>query len=366
VKQTTALKMVSKRYGSSIALQDVDLTCEAGELLVVYGPSGAGKTTLLKIVAGLEAPDAGEVWHGPELMNGRGPESRDVAMAFETYSLYPHMSVRQNIEFPLRSPQRRNAGGSRTERVSEVAELLQITELLDRKPRQLSGGQRQRVSLARALVREPRAMLLDEPTAHLDARLRHHLRAELRRYLSKRGTTTIYATPDFTEAFGVADRVAVLAEGRVEQVAAAAEVFERPATVRVAALIGDPRMNILPLVGGRTLVLGEQPVEVDQMSWFPNGGQVGHMGIRPENISIIGADHRDAIRGEVYVIEPYGRTKVVKVRAGLEVITLLLDRAAEVPPIGRSVSLQLDWERVHLFDVEGKRLPSPREAMVSG
>ena len=213
-------------------------------------------------------------------MKGVPPQRRDVTLAFESYALYPHFSVKGNLEFPLRAPGRDMSDHERDSAIIRVARLLEIEELLDRRPYQLSGGQRQRVSLGRALVRAASLTLLDEPIAHLDARLRNALRAELRHYQREQRATTVYSTPDYSEAFGVADRIAVLVEGRVEQCDAPRQIFDAPANTRVAALVGDPRINLVPVDSGliiddsgRAHPVGELGVEM---------GAVRHVGLRPD------------------------------------------------------------------------------------
>ena len=239
-----ALVGVSKRYGDVEAVRDFTLEVEPGELLVLLGPSGCGKSTVLRLVAGLEHPSEGTVLIGGTVVNDVDPKDRDVAMVFQSYALYPHLSVRQNIEFPLRS--RRAPARRRRELVDEVARGLQLERLLDRKPAQLSGGQRQRVALARAIVRRPAAFLLDEPLSNLDAQLRLEMRAELVELHARLGTTSIYVTHDQVEATTMGQRIAVMHEGRLQQVGAPRAVYERPANAFVAGFVGHPPMNIVP------------------------------------------------------------------------------------------------------------------------
>jgi multiple sugar transport system ATP-binding protein len=350
------LRDVCKSYGTIRALRDLNLACNNGELLVVFGPSGAGKTTLLKLVAGFETQDSGQILLDSQEVAGVATEHRDVAMAFETYALYPHMTVRQNLEFPLRSPERRLGAAERKIRLETVAALLEIDPLLDRRPGELSGGQRQRVSLGRALVRKARATLLDEPMAHLDARLRHNLRAELRHFLTTQGATTIYATPDFAEAFGIADRVAVLVDGCVEQIGTPAEVFDTPATVRAAELIGDPRMNVLSLSDGNRLVFGEQQIDIGRLATRGSGPDLKHVGLQPEDIVMADPSAPDVVRGQVYVVEPAGISQVVKVRSAGRTLTMKVAGSTSVPAIGRPIAVRFDWTRAHLFDSRGIRI----------
>lgn len=351
------LVSVDKRYGDKDALTDTNLLCEDGEFLVVFGPSGAGKTTLLKLIAGIEEPTEGEISIGDRRVDGLPPQDRNVAMAFESYALYPHLSVRRNLEFPLRARRARVAEPELRERVRRISELLEISELLDRKPSQLSGGQRQRVSLGRALAKSVDVTLLDEPIAHLDALLRHALRPELRHYQKEQGGTTIYTTPDYIEAFGVADRVAVLVEGRIEQVDTPERVYEAPATVRVAALVGDPRMNLLPVTDSRAIALDGQAVEVPPLRALKLGVPVSHIGVRPTDVGLSPAPTLDpALTGVVYVAEPIGNEQVVRVDVGRHRVTAKVPLEGPPLPVGQRVWLLPRWERVHAFATDGHRI----------
>jgi len=245
---SVTLRAVCKIYNGVRAVNQLSLDIRDGEFLSLLGPPGAGKTSTLKMIAGIEEVTEGEILFDGAPMNGVPPYKRDVAMVFESYALYPHLTAYENIAYPLRE-RRRGLGLTNDQidkRVSDTAALLQISANLRRRPAHLSGGQKQRVALARALVRDPRVFLLDEPIAHLDARLRHTLRGELRRIQRKRKTTTIYATPDFLEAIAMADRIAVLFKGELHQLGTPAEILQRPATAVVAEFVGDPPMNILP------------------------------------------------------------------------------------------------------------------------
>lgn len=346
------LAAVTKAYGDETALSAIDLDCADGTLLVIFGPSGAGKSTLLKLVAGIEDPSEGRVWIAGHDVTAEPPQHRDIAMAFESYALYPHLSVWRNLEFPLRAPGRGLAASVRAERIHEVAALLEITELLERRPNQLSGGQRQRVSLGRALVRDANATLLDEPIAHLDARLRNALRGELKHYLKSHGATALYATPDYVEAFGIADVVAILIAGRIHQVGPPEEIYLAPASLAVAELVGDPRMNVLAVEGDGTLDLGGHRVRLPLAG---TDGAVGHVGFRPTDVSLGPLVQGDSAPGRVELIEPAGDHRIVRVDTDGTPVTAKI--AADEAPfaVGDTVSVQLDWSRAHYFDRAGQR-----------
>ena len=244
---TVRLRGVSKRFGRTEAVENLHLTVEDGEFFVLLGPSGAGKTTTLGLIAGLETPDNGEIYLDDDDVTKLNPWKRDVAMAFESYALYPHMSVYDNIAFPLRAPTRSprlSEQAIKTE-VHRIAMMLQIEKLLDRSPSQLSGGQRQRTSLGRMLVRQPHVFLMDEPIVHLDAKLRHHMRGELKQLHQQFAITTLYATPDWVEAVAMGHRIAVLNQGRIVQIGTPDEIYNHPINRFVADFVGEPPMNIL-------------------------------------------------------------------------------------------------------------------------
>ncbi|MGH9093210.1 MAG: ABC transporter ATP-binding protein, partial [Acidimicrobiales bacterium] len=238
------LQGVTKRYGDILALDALDLTVDDGELLVLLGPSGCGKTTALRLVAGLEELDGGSISIGDSVVDDVEPRERDIAMVFQTYALYPHLTVARNIEFPLR--QRRTPHDERDRRVREVARTLGLEPYLGRKPGQLSGGQRQRVALARAIVRQPEAFLMDEPLSNLDAALRVQTRADIVALQERLGTTTLYVTHDQVEAMTMGDRIAVIDAGVLQQVAPPQELYDRPGNVFVAGFLGSPGMNLMP------------------------------------------------------------------------------------------------------------------------
>jgi multiple sugar transport system ATP-binding protein len=305
------LDAVSKRFGPGPpALDHVTLSAERGEILVVVGPSGCGKSTTLRLVAGLEEPDEGTVSIAGRSMRGVAPQDRDVAMVFQGYALYPQMTVRQILDFPLKM--RRLPRSERDAAVAEVAALLRIEQLFDRRPAQLSGGERQRVAMGRALVRKPRVFLFDEPLSNLDASLRGELRLEIGRLVRRLGVTALYVTHDHVEAMTLGDRVALMRGGRVVQVGTPREVYERPATSFVAGFLGSPRMNIVPArPDGDALVVGPFRIARPAGS-LPERVEVG---FRPEHVRVVsGGDVGE--RGEVVAVEPLGAQTHLVVKVG--------------------------------------------------
>src|SRR6187551_1978938 len=284
------LDRVTKSYpDGATAVKDLSITIADGEFIILVGPSGCGKSTTLNMIAGLEDISSGEMRIGGERVNDKAPKDRDIAMVFQSYALYPHMTVRQNIAFPLTLAKMKKADIAA--KVDETAKILDLTELLDRKPGQLSGGQRQRVAMGRAIVRDPKAFLMDEPLSNLDAKLRVQMRTEVARLQSKLETTTVYVTHDQTEAMTLGDRVAVMRAGVLQQVGAPAELYDNPKNLFVAGFIGSPAMNFMPgeVSGGKVkLPIGE--VDVGDLDVEGRDGQV-IVGLRPENfedVEVIG------------------------------------------------------------------------------
>lgn len=359
------LQGVTKRYGDLEAVSDMSWTASQGEFLVLFGPAGAGKTTTLKLIAGLEQPDEGDILFDGKSIQEIGTPDRNVAMAFENYALYPHMSVFDNIAFPMMVPGRKTYSKEEIrKRVTSIASVLQIDLLLERMPQQLSGGQRQRVALGRCLVREPVVFLLDEPIAHLDAKLRHRMYAELKRIMRARGTTALYATPAQTEAMAMADRIVVIFEGKVQQIGTARDLYERPANVDVAKFGGEQTMNILPaqvisdngriwlgMDGGRIQITGDgqSAIRASQLE------QDILLGIRPPDIECKLTETAGALAGEVYTTEHLGRTTLVTVKVEdrlIEVISDCLDDAA----VGMPIWLSLEGGRLYVFDAATSEL----------
>ena len=354
----------------SRALDGVDLDVGDGERLVLVGPSGCGKSTALRLVAGLEAPTRGRILLDESDVTGLPPRERNLAMVFQSYALYPHRSVGQNLGFGLRM---RGAGASEIEaRVAEVAARLGLAEVLERRPAELSGGQRQRVALGRALARcgacdpggGPRALLLDEPLSNLDARLRLEMRAELARLHRELGVTLLYVTHDQEEALTLGDRVAVLAAGRIEQVAAPEEVYRRPASAFVADFIGVPRINWLP---GRVVEHADGPrIDCRELELAaPEGLAIGRavdLAVRPEDLAPASAAEAD-LTGHADVVEALGSAVVVHARSAAGSSFRVVLSPDEKLRAGDPVRVRMRRDRVHLFDAEtGRRIPTGRDA----
>jgi multiple sugar transport system ATP-binding protein len=351
---------VCKSFAGIDALIDLDLEVPDGTFLALLGPSGCGKTTALRILAGLEDPTSGSVFIGEREVTRLQPKDRDVAMVFQSYALYPHKSVADNIAYPLRVrkvPKEERAG-----RVAEVARMLSIDALLDRMPRALSGGQRQRVALARAIVREPRAFLMDEPLSNLDAQLRLQMRIEIKRLQKQLGVTTLYVTHDQVEAMTMADMVAVMHDGRLQQLAAPADLYAHPANLFVARFCGSPPMNVIEgevADGGFRHATGTVPLPAATVR-----GPV-KLGFRPERAAMGEPGAPGSLRGEVYVVEPLGNETLITVSLGGDLVNLRAAAGVE-PAIGTPVGLVPDPARVHLFDTTtGAAIgaaPAPKEA----
>jgi ABC-type sugar transport system ATPase subunit len=319
------------------ALDEISLEVASGECVALLGPSGCGKSTLLRCLAGLEQPTSGEILIGDRVVNDVPPAERDVAMVFQNYALYPHLTVRQNLEFPLRM--RRLPPATRAERVSAVARRLELAELLDRLPGQLSGGQRQRVALGRALVRDPSVFLFDEPLSNLDAALRVQLRAELLALHASLGATMLYVTHDQAEALTLGQRLVVLDGGRVQQVGTPAEVYDRPANAFVARFVGSPGMNLLRS-GLNVPIRPEAAV---------------HLGIRPEHITLVPPD-TGLGTGEVAAVERLGSETLVHLRLADGPAVVVRTPGLADYRRGDRLGLAAESSRFHWFDANGRRL----------
>ena len=336
-------KNVTKTFGDTVVVDDLNLEIEDGEFVVLLGPSGCGKTTTLRMLAGLESVTTGDIYIEGERINDVQTQHRDLAMVFQSYALYPHMTIAENIAYPLRV--RKLNAQERTRRVAEVARMLEIEPLLDRKPRQLSGGERQRVALARAIVREPRAYLMDEPLSNLDARLRVQMRGELKRLQHQLGTTTIYVTHDQAEAMTLATRVAVMKRGRLQQFDTPLNIYNRPANRFVAEFVGSPSMNFIEgKIEGGVFVSDSVQIRVQRT----NANQVT-IGIRPEHISVLTQPQNGAIPATVYVTELMGNETFVFLSVGNNrlIARAPADFRAEVES---PVWLRIESEKAHFFD----------------
>jgi sn-glycerol 3-phosphate transport system ATP-binding protein len=347
---TLSLKGVKKVYpGGVAAVHGVDLDIADGELVVLVGPSGCGKSTLLRMIAGLETITEGTISIGGEVVNRKEPAERDIAMVFQNYALYPHMSVRGNLEYGLK-----NRGTPRAEidaRVNEAARILEIAPFLDRKPRQLSGGQRQRVAMGRAIVRKPKAFLFDEPLSNLDAKLRGQMRIEIRRLQRTLATTSVYVTHDQLEAMTLADRLVVMNAGHIEQVGKPIELYDRPASLFVAGFIGSPPMNLFAVDKLKALNEHDFPQNL------PSG--TGIVGVRPDTIRLGTAQPGDiALSGHVELIEPVGGESHIYVRVvGLDqTVTLVQPGRTTVEELGE-LNFFLPRAALHAFgEKDGRRL----------
>ena len=340
------LEGVTKRFGDLVAIDDLSLTVEHGEFVVLLGPTGAGKTTTLRLVSGLEQPEQGRVSIAGTDVTRLPPAARDVAMVFQQYSLYPHYSVYDNLAFPLRSPLRRRPDSEIEARVREIAQLLRIDSKLKNRATQLSGGEMQRVAIGRALVREPSVFLMDEPLSSLDAKLREDLRVELKRIQMDLGATVLYVTHDQIEAMTLADRIGVLAEGRLIQIDSPQAIYNRPASLYVACRLGSPQINQLPMGA-----LG--------LSQGPAGAHT--LGLRPEDIVLDPADQAGGgAEARILSIESQGAETVVQLEAeGQRLLALAAPGQHPVP--GETAQLRVAPESCLFFDASGARLPIAAE-----
>jgi multiple sugar transport system ATP-binding protein len=358
-----ALDGVSKRFGDTVAVDDLTLEVDDEEFLVLLGPSGCGKSTALRMIAGLEEPTSGTITIGDRVVNDVEAKDRDVAMVFQSYALYPHMTVRRNIEFPLRS--RRVPAAERAVLVQEAAETLDLEEFLDRKPAQLSGGQRQRVALARAIVRRPEAFLMDEPLSNLDAKLRLQTRAELVELQRRLAATVVYVTHDQVEAMTMGHRIAVLDHGVLQQIGAPQEVYARPVNLFVARFIGSPPMNTIdaPLDRGDGALVAQLP---GRNIPFPaelaravatSGAEAVVVGVRPEDLHF---STEDGIPVTVSVVESLGHERHVVCRLVDEQFVIVRQDAHEPAPAeGITTFLAADPDALHVFDAASGQRISP-------
>jgi multiple sugar transport system ATP-binding protein len=371
---TLSIRNLTKKYGHLTALEDFSLEISSGEFMVLLGPSGCGKTTVLRCIAGLTDITSGEIYIGNELVNKIPPKDRDVAMVFQNYSLYPHMNVYDNIAFPLKM--RKVRKDKINESVHKIARLLNIDNLLDRKPKEISGGQMQRVALGRALVREPKIFLMDEPLSNLDAKLRTEMRVEIKKLQEKVGVTTLYITHDQAEAMSMADNVGVMDSGKLLQIDSPQKVYTDPANRFVANFIGVPPMNFL-----KFKIVKEDSVFVkfdDDSSYQQNkrsnikipdtsaeklsniAVKTVYLGIRPKDIIFLNdGDNFDGLRlkGETTYVELLGDDSIAEVRIGDSLIKISnVTSRSVIPIVGKEATIGMKYDRIRLFTNSGERI----------
>lgn len=354
------LENIRKSFGAVAVLKNINLEFPEREFITLVGPSGCGKTTLLRILAGLETASGGAVIQGDRRLTDLPPGKRDVAMVFQSYALYPHMDVSRNIGYGLKV---RGTPKEETQRrVREVAQVLEIEHLLDRKPKQLSGGQRQRVALGRAMVRKPSLFLMDEPLSNLDAKLRVTMRGELKRFHQRLETTTVYVTHDQLEAMTMSDKIAVMDKGEVQQFATPAEVYNRPANVFVAGFIGSPPMNFLR---GASLLAGELRVEsgVEEAVPIARSTLAGNqsrdvvLGVRPQDLGVHAVAQPHTLPAEISLVQLLGSEKLLECQYGQADQLTAQVRADSALEVGQKVWISFDAQKLHLFDpVSGRNL----------
>jgi multiple sugar transport system ATP-binding protein len=347
---TVSFRDIQKAYGKVKVIHGIEFTISDGEFVVLVGPSGCGKSTLLRMLAGLEDITDGEILIDGKVVNDLESKDRDIAMVFQSYALYPHMTVRDNMGFSLRL---RNADKSTTEqRVANAARILNLGPLLDRFPRELSGGQRQRVAMGRAIVRDPKVFLFDEPLSNLDAKLRVAMRAEIKALHQRLKTTTVYVTHDQIEAMTMADRIVVMHDGIVEQIGTPLELFDRPGNLFVAQFIGSPAMNVFEgtLRGGMVEALGARWPVPPGLGQGSEGRKVSY-GIRPTDLSL-----GSGVPAKVVVVEPTGAETELLLEMGGQQLVLVMHGRTDARP-DDTVHLSVDAEKAHVFDgVSGARL----------
>ncbi len=350
---TVSFKQVQKAYGRVKVIHGIEFEIADGEFVVLVGPSGCGKSTLLRMLAGLEEISGGEIAIDGTVVNDLESKDRDIAMVFQSYALYPHMTVRENMGFSLRL--RRADAGVMAERVASAARILNLDPLLDRYPRELSGGQRQRVAMGRAIVRDPKVFLFDEPLSNLDAKLRVAMRAEIKALHQRLKTTTVYVTHDQIEAMTMADRIVVMHDGIVEQIGTPLELFDRPGNLFVAQFIGSPAMNVFEgqVRGGAVEALGARwPLAMPGGRPMGRDGQAVHYGVRPTDLVLA----PQGIPARVVVVEPTGAETELLLEVGGEQLVVVMHGRTEAQP-DDVVHLAMDAAHAHVFDgASGARL----------
>jgi multiple sugar transport system ATP-binding protein len=357
---SVSFRQIQKSFAKAKVIHGISFDIADGEFVVLVGPSGCGKSTLLRMLAGLEDISGGEIAIDNKVVNDLESKDRDIAMVFQSYALYPHMTVRENMAFSLRL---RRADSSLTDkRVADAARILNLDALLDRYPRELSGGQRQRVAMGRAIVRDPKVFLFDEPLSNLDAKLRVAMRAEIKALHQRLKTTTVYVTHDQIEAMTMADRIVVMHDGIVEQIGTPLELFDRPGNLFVAQFIGSPAMNVIQ--GTMRMADGRAFVEAEGAQWpvdvgvGAKDGQAVHYGIRPGDVEV--ATSGDGIPAKVIVVEPTGAETELLLQVGEAQLVVVIHGRTKVEP-DETVRLKIEGGASHLFDSSsGKRIESAR------
>lgn len=349
------LENLTKRYQEVTAVDHLNLEIEDGDLVCLLGPSGCGKSTTLSIIAGLEQATEGSIYFDEENVGGLEAEERDIGMVFQDYALYPHMTVQENIAFPLKMQGWKKK--DRIEKVKEAAKMLRIEEYLKRKPGKLSGGQQQRVAIARAIVKNPKILLLDEPLSNLDARLRIELRDEIRRVQKQLGITTIFVTHDQEEALSISDKILLMEKGKISQYSSPKEMYMEPQNMFAAKFLGNPPMNFVPgekVEDGICLLLGDENVIVKRGTVHEAGELKGNVcvGIRPEALELCSTEEEEAISGVITGIQTLGKDMYIHFRAGEQVLTACVGWEKTFSE-GERVSFRV--KRLHLFPGEGDR-----------
>jgi multiple sugar transport system ATP-binding protein len=353
------LKNILKLYGSVRAVDSVSLTVHDKEFVTLVGPSGCGKTTTLHSIAGLIELEGGEIWIGNRDVSELDPKDRDIAMVFQNYALYPHKSVRDNLDFPLRM--RGVDKSSREQRIMRAAKMLAIDGLLDRRPKQLSGGQQQRVALGRAIVRDPAVFLMDEPLSNLDAKLRVQMRTEIKHLQAELQATMIYVTHDQMEAMTMSDRIAIMDKGKVQQFGTPDELFNRPTNTFVAGFIGSPPMNLIPATLKREN--GQLHLQMDGVQFTPRSERVQAvlskaqsdqlvMGVRHTAFQLGATNAADSLATQIYTVEPTGDVTFVQAHIGSQLVTASTGDPHFRGRIGAPISLTVDESRLYLFDAQ--------------